>query len=205
MERPFRRNPAVSLLFLTALIAACETTRTTAEWRNQDYTGGPIDNVLITGVSDQEAVRRSFEDAFVTRLENENVRALSSAAVMPAGERVTRQSLEPVIASERIDMVLVTHLVGVEHEEVYDPPLYTPLPYYGGFYGYYGHVSNYVYEPGYYTRHELVKLETSLYDARNGGLVWSMQSETLDPASERKLIEAKIDVVIERLKAQKLL
>jgi hypothetical protein len=113
--------------------------------------------------------------------------------------------LDPVVERNDIDAVLVTHLVGVERGETYTPPRYTPAPYYGGLYRYHSRVRGYVYEPGYYSQYELVKLESNLYDAGSGELVWSMQSETMSPDSEQKLIDAQIAAVVKRLKAQKLL
>ena len=80
-----------------------------------------------------------------------------------------------------------------------------PAPYHNSFDGYYGHVGGYVYEPGYYRRHTYVKLETNLYDAGSEALVWSMQSETIDPSSVQKLIDAQIRIVVKRLKVQGLL
>ena len=76
---------------------------------------------------------------------------------------------------------------------------------YRGFYDYYAYVGGYVYEPGYYTKHKRVKLETNLYDAKTEQLVWSMQSETMNPNSDKDLIDAKIKAVIKRLKEQKLI
>jgi hypothetical protein len=174
------------------------------EWKDPDYASGPFDNILIVGMSNQETVRRTFENAFVDRLQKENVRANPSFAVMPAETRPTEESIKAVIADLRFDSVLVTHLVGVEAKDVYTPPTYRRHPY-RGFYGYYGHVRGYVYEPGYTTRHQRYKLETNLYDANTEQLVWSMQSETMNPSSEKALIEAKIKTVVERLKQQNLI
>lgn len=193
------------LLLFAAVAAACTTAKPMAEWRDQDYAGGPFDNILIVGVSDQETVRRVFENTFVDRLGEENIKATAGFAVMPGETRPTEEMVREVVREIRFDGVLVTHLVGVEDKEVYHPPTYRPGPYYHGFGGYYGYVGGYVYEPGYYSRHTSVKLETNLYDARTEELVWSIQSETMNPGSEQKLIDAKIKTVVKHLKAQGLL
>ncbi|MBC2710303.1 MAG: hypothetical protein HGJ94_04680 [Desulfosarcina sp.] len=193
------------LVLLAAVVAACTTAKPIAEWRNQDYTGGPFDNILIVGVSDQVTVRRAFENTFLDRLQEEKIKATPSFAIIPGETRPTEENIKAVIKDIKFDSVLITHLVGVEEKEVYHPSTYYTAPYYRGFYGYYGHVGSYVYEPEYYSRHKLVKLETNLYDVRTEMLVWSMQSETMNPSSEQKLIDAKIKTVVKRLKAQKLL
>ena len=193
------------LIVLAAVVAACTTAKPIAEWRNEAYTSGPFDNILIVGISDQVTARRAFENNFVDRLGEEQIKATAAFAVMPDNARPTEENIKAVIADIRFDAVLITHLVGVDEKTVYQPATYRPAPYYDSFYGYYGHVGRYVYEPGYYRRHTYVKLETNLYDAGSEALVWSMQSETINPSSVQKLIDAQIKIVVKRLKVQGLL
>jgi hypothetical protein len=192
------------ILFLTVFVAACETTKPVAEWRSKNYQGGAFDNILIIGVSKETTVRRLFEDTFVTELKKLKVNAVSSTTIMPAGDEISKQNVDAAIKGKNIDAVLVTHLVGVESKEVYTPPTYTPSLY-AGYYGYYSHVHSYVYQPGYYTRYKVVKLETNLYDVASGKVVWSTQSETVDPSKVEKLIQSKIKTTIGQLKKQKLI
>lgn len=203
MTRTSIKHGAWGLLLLVILIS-CTTAKPIMEWRDPSYIGDPFENILIVGMSDQETVRRTFENTFVNELQRYNVSAAASFAVMPTEVRPSEESIKAIISDIKFDSVLVTHLVGVEEKEVYQPPTYGVAPY-GGFYGYYGHVGSYIYEPGYYTRHERFKLETNLYDTQTEELVWSMQSETIDPSSEKALIEAKIKTVIEQLKQQELI
>ena len=124
---------------------------------------------------------------------------------MPDNTRPTEKNIRAVIKDIRFDGVLITHLVGVDEKKVYQPATYRPAPYHNSIYGYYNHVGAYVYEPGYYRHQTYVKLETNLYDAGSEALVWSMQSETINPGSVQKLIDAQIKIVVKRLKVQRLL
>jgi hypothetical protein len=124
---------------------------------------------------------------------------------MPDNARPTEENIKTVIKDIRFDAVLITHLVGVKEKKSHAPITYRPPAYTDSFYGYYDHVEGYVYDPGYYRRHTHVKLETNLYDARNEALVWSMQSEAIDPSSRQNLIDANIKIVVQRLEAQGLL
>lgn len=192
-------------ILLAIMLTACTTAKPVAEWRDPDYAGGTFDQILIVGVSEQVTIRRAFENTFVDRLKERNVDATASFAVMPGDSRPSEENIRALIADIRFDAVLITHLIGVEEEQVYSPPSYHMAPYYGGMYGYYNRIGAYAYEPGYYTRHERFRLETNLYDTRTEALVWSIQSETVDPGSEQQLIDAKIKTVVERLSAQKLI
>ena len=63
---------------------------------------------------------------------------------------------------------------------------YAPYGYgyahYGGFYGYYSAVYPVVYDPGYYTTDKTYYIESNLYDAKTEKLLWSAQSQTLNPS-----------------------
>lgn len=199
MTNTSKQLKILSLFLLTAVLTACTTAKPTLEWRDQSFAGGPFDNILIVGISNQETVRRTFENTFVDRLQEDKIKATASFALMPAETRPSEKNIKAVISDIKFDSVLVTHMVGVKEKEVYHPAVYRNDTY-RGFYDYYGYVGAYVYEPGYYTRHELVKLETNLYDTKTEQLVWSMQSESMDPNSEKSLIDAKIRLVINKLK-----
>lgn len=200
------RSLSICFLVLSAaVVSACTTAKPVMEWRDPSYAGGPFDTILIVGISNQETVRRTFENTFVDRLGKDNIKATASFALMPADVRPSEENIKAVISDIKFDAVLITHLVGVTEKEIYHPPTVHMEPYNGGFYGYYGYVGGYVYEPGYYSRYERVKLETNLFDTQTEQLVWSMQSETMNPNSEKELIAAKIKTVVERLKFQKLI
>ena len=184
---------------LTMLIG-CTTAKPVAEWRDTNYQGGPFNNFLIVGVSGHESTRRTFEETFVSHLKDAQVNAVASFDAIPGEDRPTKDSIKAAIEGKTIDAVLITHLVGVDEKQIYHPPTYS-----GGFYGYYGFVGRYAYNPGYVSNQKTVKLETNLYDASSDKLVWSMQSATINPSNEKTLIEAKIKTVVKRLKAQQLL
>ena len=193
------------LVFITVLFTACATTTPVVEWRAPEFKDATFDDILIIGVSEDNAARRNFEDTFVAELKKLGVNAVSSYSIMGTEQKISKESVEAAIKGKKIDAVLVTHLVGVETRETYTPPTYRPSPMMGGYYGYYSHVYTYVYEPGYYTRYKVVKLETNLYDTASAKLVWSTQSESVDSSSVKKLIDSKIKATIKQLKKQKLI
>jgi hypothetical protein len=178
-------------LMIVAMVLGCTTAKPVLEWRDTDYHGGSFDNILIVGVAGQESVRRTFEESFVNRLREEQVNAVASFVAIPGEARPAEANIRAAVKDGRFDAVLLTHLVGVEQKEIYHPPTFS-----GGFYGHYGFVRGYAYEPGYTSRQKTVKLETNLYDVKTEKLVWSMQSATVNPSSEQKLIEAKIKTVV---------
>ncbi len=186
--RPF------SLVFTAIVITACAT-GPIAEWQDDNFSG-PVDNLLIIGVSDQETNRRLFEDSFVKELAAVKVRAIPSYRVMSTDETVSRETVEKAIEGQNIDSVLVTRLLGIEEVQAYHPPSY--YPYNRSYSSYYSHSMQYS-GPAYYENYKVLTLETNLYDTRTQQLVWSMQSESFDPSTPSKAIEQQINLTIKTL------
>jgi hypothetical protein len=190
------------------LLISCATTKLTHVWTDEAYHGAPFSHVLVVGVSDEERVRRSFEDEFVKRLKEIGIEGVASAAAIPSDQKLEKKAIVSAVERFGVDAVLVTHLLGVDKKETYhrESTHYRPSPYhYGGYYGYYGNVYSYAHSPGYYTTHVTVRLETNLYEAETEDLIWSGKSETLDPKSKPEMIDSVINVVVKNLQKDKLL
>ncbi len=206
--RNFFRYVAIAIPVCLLVISCATTTKLTHIWTDEAYRGSPVSDVLVIGVSDEGAVRRSFEDKFVKQLKETGIEAVSSAVAISSDKKPDKEAIVSSIEKLGVDAVLVTHLLCVAKEEKYHPSStsYRPAPYYyGGYYGYYGHVYDYVHTPGYYTTHTKVRLETNLYEAKTEELIWSGQSETWDPKSKEDVIDSVISVVIKNLQKNRLL
>lgn len=180
---------------LTALVISACATKPIAEWQDDSFSG-PINNLLIIGVSDQQTNRRLFEDAFVKELAAFKVKAISSYRLMPIDQVVSRETVEAAIEGQTVDLVLVTRLLGVEEVKTYRPPSY--YPYNRSYSSYYSHSMQYS-GPGYYESYKVLTLESNLYDTATQELVWSMQSENFDASTPARVIEQQIGLTIKTL------
>jgi hypothetical protein len=61
------------------------------------------------------------------------------------------------------------------------------------------------HDPGYTYEKVTVVLETNLYDASSGDIIWSGQSNTLDPGGVNDVIEPTTALIVEELVVNKLL
>ena len=200
-----KRNPFTRWLLLAVsalLLGACASIETTAEWKDPEYRGGVVESFLVVGVSDNLPARRRFEDEFAAKLQAAGAAANASYKVLGEGVEPSAETVEAYLGGSSEENMLVTHLVGSEQRSVYAPHSWQPVPgYYGSYRGYYGTVNDYVYQPGYYTQHEFVQLETNLYRAADGALIWSVQSQSIDPESVDRLIDELIGLATKRLQA----
>jgi len=185
---------------MVALLSACASSRSVMEWQDEAYQGR-LDNILVIAVFEENGIRRSIEDAYVEKLKELSISATPGYSLLSSTTELSRETVEAAIGGTDIDSVLVTRLIGVEQVEQYHPPTY--YGYYGGYDSFYRHSMAHS-SPGYYSSYKLLKLETNLYDATMGELVWSMQSESMDSPAPQDIIKGQVVLTVKRLSEREL-
>lgn len=189
------------------LLSSCTNTKITSVWMDSEKAGTTFNDILIIGIADEEHNRRLFEEQFTSQLKAAGIQTSVSYTLLPQGIDINRDTVSAAIEGKTVDAVIVTHLVAVEEETVYRPSMdYQPAyGYYNGLYSYYPHVHTYVHQPGYYTTHDIVKLETNLYEVATEQLVWSAQSSSFAPESAKEVIDELVNLVIKDLQQKGLI
>ena len=151
-------------IFSFLFIASCASTKISSVWMDQKKSGTSFNDILVIGIAQEEHNRRLFEEQFTSQLNAAGVESEVSYRILPEGTVINRDTVATAIEGKNIDALIVTHMVSVEEETVYRQNMdYRPTyGYYNGLYNYYPHVNTYVQQPGYYTTHEVVILETNL-------------------------------------------
>jgi hypothetical protein len=209
------------LFLLLFLLAACKTTTTTdfsQSYRNPGFEETVFKKVLVIGVAENPESRQAFEDALVSAIAAEGGTAAPSYTILPDSEQISEDQLHAAIENEGIDGVLITRLLSVDKSKEYTPPKKYNNPQtryytasrgwgygYGGFYGFYGTTYAEVHEPGYFETSTTLKLETNLYSVATNELVWTGQSETIDPDSIEDARASVTRAVAKKLKEERLI
>ncbi len=191
-----------------AILAACASTRLQTSWVDPEAKGRKLGNVLVVGVARSPVVRRQFEDTFVRVLGERKVAALPSYLRLPDPAAIDEAAVKPLVQKEGITHFLVARVVDRKTVTTYVPPTTTvyvgPMPryyppHYSSWYGYYGTGYAAVTQPGYVLDTDYVNLETNVYDAASGKLVWSGLTETALGNQVQEEIEGFIKVIGEAL------
>lgn len=189
----------ILVLVITFSFLGCTpVTKLTETWKDPNYAGKKIENVLVIAIAKKAGKRNLFENEFVQQFNNYGVAAHPSAAILPKETKINRAAVEAAIQGAGIDSVFVMKLIEVKEEEVYTPP---QMNY--GAHGYMGHMVNPMpdtYMPGYYSMLINVRLETTLYETAKGELVWSAVSETYNPESAEQLLSSYKKKIMKDLK-----
>jgi len=195
---------ALTLAAVVALVAACSSTRVVQQWTSPEYTSAAFHRILVIGVSNQPALRRSFEDEFVAQLEERGVDAVPSYRYIPESGKVAQARMQEAVRAAGADGAIVTRLVRVERRTRVSPGFYGPGPDLGFYDGYAGAWLGY-YEPPMVHQYDVYISETSLWDTRNNRLVWSGSAETEAPHDVNKEIKHYVDAVLSALEKHSLL
>ena len=199
-----RRNLAQTVLTSIALaLAACASTTLSNSWTTPDYKGPPLKKVMVVGVSNQPALRRTFEDGFVKDLKAVGVDAVASYNFIPEDGQAEEARVTQAVKEAGVDGVLITRFVRVDvNTQV--TPAYPPMMgrgYYGGYAGAYGGF----YDPPMVTQTDTLVLETNLYGVDESHLLWSGTTQTFAPTNIKQEMQGFTKVIIGALQKHKLI
>jgi len=187
----------MSVMVLSALaLTSCASTKLTSSWLDENYKGKALGKIMVVGISDSVEKRTMFEKEFVEQLKKHGLDAVSAIETVPD---LSLEAIKKSAMDLKVDDILVTCMVGKKEKEIYVAAPISTIP--GGPYNRFDSYFPLVYErttqPGYYEKATYVNLETCLYDAKTGKLVWSGVSETFEPMSLGYMVKSMSRAVFE--------
>lgn len=200
----------LGLVLAAVAIAACGTsTKYTNEFVEPQYSGGPVGNILvigITGLVSGDSQERTLEMGFVNALQSKGVDATASYTIIPRDDSATREEMKAAITKAGYGGVLLIKLVGIDTRTKYTPgySAYGGMGY-GGFYGSYYGGYGMVHSPGHYSQYQYVTLETSFYETKGYKLLWGGTSESFAPSSTESLVKSLSSKVTSSLRSNGLI
>ncbi|MFZ4633140.1 MAG: hypothetical protein ACOYNO_02925 [Saprospiraceae bacterium] len=186
-----------NLLLLTAFVAMLSSCgpsiQATGSWVDQQkIRPESYKTICVMALTAKMNIRQTLENDLAAELERRGIKAVKSYNLFPPSFDKTAPGSKDVmakkIAEANCDAIFTTALIDQKSETRYVPgsTMYAPYPnygYYGNFYGYYNYSYPTFYDPGYITTDKTFFLESNLYDAKAGDLVFSVQSETYNPSN----------------------
>jgi len=185
------------VIAVSVVLCACSTVSVTNQWRDPSWAGPPASNVVVVGISRSDTMRRVFEDTFAQQLQAAGVQAAASYTQIPPGNGGAVR-LRDLVKGTGAQAVLVTRVQRVQQKVSVTPS----GPYYGGFYGWYG--GAWASTPDI-NQYEVVTLETSVWDARNEKLIWTVTTENVATNDIPKTSTQLAQTLIPKMKADGIL
>jgi hypothetical protein len=168
-------------------MAACSSSRVTHSWKSE-FPAKNYNKILVIAISGGTDMftRQRMEDHLTGDLKKQGYNAASS--LREYGPKAFRQLNEEAVPDKLqnsgFDAVITIVLLDKQKERYYVPGR---LNYYHHFWGYYTTIYDRVYAQGYYVTNTKYFWESNLFDVSSKELIYSVQTESFDPASSESL------------------
>jgi hypothetical protein len=201
-------------LLLAALLGSALLTagspKLELSWKNPNYTGGAFRNILVLGLNGKAANRAEFEDRLTAAISRPgtNVSPSYEFLARPDATPIDMNDFRSLLREQKFDGIVVARLTKRETKTTYVPgDVYSPVPYYGTFYGYYSALYPVIYSPGYMQTEKTAQVEVNFYSTAppDGELVWTGTTNTFDASSAMKRIKDLSRIVCQELERQKII
>ncbi|MBL0322358.1 MAG: hypothetical protein IPP80_08315 [Ignavibacteria bacterium] len=189
-----------SLLMVLAAVSltSCGTyTELIGTWTKPEYMNKGYKKVLVFAVGTKSLVNQSVaERAVATRLAKAGTMAVPASDVFPQAtydankdgkidDPTIADKLAAKLKNDGYEAVLIFGVKDIKEQQRYVPGTvtYQPTSYYNGWSNYWATTYQTVETPGYYTTDVEAYVEANMFDVMTSDLVWSAQTEILNPGS----------------------
>lgn len=171
--------------------SACTSTKISSSWKDPGVSKTSFKNIVVVGIMEgkrKKSLRISFEEHMVNDLKEAGIKAASSSNVygLKSFNGMSENDIIQLLKKDGYDAVITIALLDVTKEQSYVRGQVDFWPggiYYSRFGRYYSYWYNRVYTPGYYVTNTTYLVEANLFDIERDKLIFSSQTETIDPAS----------------------
>ena len=188
---------------ITLFLTSCASIKKLDSWKNPNYHGGPVYSLVVIGISDNDMKRYLYEDSLASAMDEAGVQTIKSYTLIDNPKKLNKDTLADVLKGKKIDAYIITKLVKKEDATRYNPGSVTVG--HARVWGHYGRSIHTVHSPGYYSKHTVYFLDTSLFDAKNGKIIWAMSSKTSDLTSILKESKKLNSIIVKELRKEGLI
>lgn len=195
---------SIWILLLALFMGSCTSSRITTSWKADNTVAKAYKKVLVLGLikESDRSLQENMENHLVGDLKEMGYNAVSSLQEFGprAFDKMDEDAAIGKLKNSGIDAVITIVLLDKEKERKYVPgnTYYTPYGYYyNRFWGYRTTLFNRVYEPGYYITDTKYFWESNLYDMSNQQLIYSVQTQSFDPASTENMAHEYGKMIVE--------
>ena len=192
-----KRVQLIVLLAGIILTVGCaSSTRVTSTWKAPEATVQPYKKIAVVGIIREadRTLRERMEQKLAAELKTLGYNAFSAYATYGPKEfeGLNEEQVNKHLKDEGVDAVMTVVLLDKEKERDYVPGRFVNTPYFTRhnlFWGYYSSLNYRIGSPGYYDVQTRYFWESNLYDLNKQQLVFSVQTQSFDPATKESLAD----------------
>jgi hypothetical protein len=161
--------------------------------------------LLVVGIAEKTQMRQVFEEVFAGEVQKGGAAGIASYSITGVNDKLSRDAVVEAVKKTGADGVITTRLVGSSKKSDVRTGFVMVDRGVDAFYG--GSVSyaEFVHQPVEVITSTQVSIETNLFDAGTGMMVWSGTSSAVNPEGIITITATIADNVIKALKKDGLL
>ena len=169
---------SIILLFLVS----CNSSRITHSWKSKTVLPQKYNKILVLSLNNETDIgtAQKMENHLIDDLTD--LGYIASSSLNEYGPKAFRKMDEETVINKLqnsgFDAVITIVLLNKSQEKKYVP---------GGYWSYFNSVYDRIYMPGYYATNTRYFWESNLYDVLTSEMLYSVKTESFDPASSNIL------------------
>ena len=158
------------------LLAACTTTKVLNEWRNTNGANTRFGHIVMVALFKQDQTRRMFEDEFAWQISNQGQMVTRSYNLVPSLNENTTGRIATIAQAVGADGILAIRMVNSKQptETAADNSHLVSM----NLSGFLQHSWKDNYDPPELMTNAVMTVESRLFDAKSGKLVWSLATQS---------------------------
>ena len=158
------------------LLAACTTTKVLNEWRNTNGADTRFGHIVMVALFKQDQTRRMFEDEFAWQISNHGQMVTRSYNLVPSLNENTTGRIATIAQAVGADGILTIRMVNSKQstETATDNSHLISM----NLSGFLQHSWKDNYDPPELMTNTVMIVESRLFDAKSGKLVWSLATQS---------------------------
>lgn len=188
------------------------TSRITSSWKAPEVEAKKYTKIVVLGLirDADRTIREKMEQHMVGDLKELGYDAVCSCEEYnpKAFEGLNEKEAIAKLRNSGVDAVLTVTLLDKQKEKYYVPGRITNASnyiYHNSFYGYYQTMNERIYSAGYYVIDTKYFWESNFYDLVSNSLLYSVQSQSFDPASTESLSHEYGQIIVKDMLKNKVL
>jgi hypothetical protein len=199
-------------VLMVMLLAGCISSKITSTWKAPDVVPRSYIKILVLALIHEadRTIHQDMENHFVDDLKALGYKAISAYNEYGPKAFTKMEETEALmkIKSKSVDAVITIVLLDRKRETSYIPGRisYSPYAYnYNRFWGYRSALYFRIYQPGYYVTNTKYFWESNLYDMSTQKLVYSVQTQSFDPADSEILAHEYGRLIVKQMVKENIL
>jgi hypothetical protein len=181
-------------LILLLIAAGCNTSKITTSWKAENAVPQKYNKIMVLGLirETDRSLQENMENHFAGDLTDLGYTSVSSLKEVgpKAFDNMDESAAIDKLKNSGVDAVVTIVLLDKQKERKYVPGnvYYSPYSMYSNrFWGYRTTLYRRIYEPGYYVTDTKYFWESNFYDMSTQKLIYSVQTESFDPANSETM------------------